>query len=160
MRKAQAALEFLTTYGWAFLVILIMIGALAYFGVLNPSNLLPPRCMFSPEIQCLEHKILGSVNIGGVNRGYLAFRVRNNVGQMASFSFNATDIATNEYCINVGIIGGGTNIRAGKIMEVNCTFNSTLPVGDRRKFEVSANYTKSGGSYSTPVKGEIYGEIQ
>ena len=38
MRKAQAALEFLTTYGWAFIVILIMIGALAYFGVLNPSR--------------------------------------------------------------------------------------------------------------------------
>ena len=30
--------EFLTTYGWAFLVILVMIGALAYFGVLNPEN--------------------------------------------------------------------------------------------------------------------------
>ena len=37
-KKSQAALEFLTTYGWAFLVILIMIGALAYFGVLNPEK--------------------------------------------------------------------------------------------------------------------------
>jgi hypothetical protein len=156
MRKAQAALEFLTTYGWAFLVILVMIGALAYFGVLNPSNLLPPRCMFSPEIQCLEHQIRG--NVGG--NGYLAFRVRNNVGQMASFTFNATDVATNEGCTSVGIIGGGTDIKAGRIMVVNCTFPSTLPVGDRRKFEVSLNYTKSGGAYTTPVKGEIYGEIQ
>jgi hypothetical protein len=158
MRKAQAALEFLTTYGWAFLVILVMIGALAYFGVLNPSNLLPPRCMFSPEIQCLEHQILG--NVGGSGHGYLAFRVRNNVGQMASFSFNATDVATNQGCTSVGIIGGGTDIKAGRIMEVNCTFPSTLPVGDRRKFEVSAIYMKSGGSYNTSVKGEIYGEIQ
>lgn len=40
-KKAQSALEFLTTYGWAFLVILIMIGALAYFGVLDPNRFLP-----------------------------------------------------------------------------------------------------------------------
>lgn len=31
----SAALEFLTTYGWAFLVILLMVGALAWFGVLK-----------------------------------------------------------------------------------------------------------------------------
>lgn len=157
MRKAQAALEFLTTYGWAFLVILIMIGALAYFGVLDPSKLLPQRCMFSPEIQCLEQQILAN---DGTNHGYLAFRVRNNVGQMASFTFNATDIATNEGCTSVSVTDNGANIKAGRIMQVNCTFPSTLPAGDRRKFEITVNYMKSGGSYSTPVKGEIYGEIQ
>ena len=35
-RKSQAALEFLMNYGWAILVVLIAVGALAYFGVLNP----------------------------------------------------------------------------------------------------------------------------
>lgn len=50
--KSQAALEFLTTYAWAFLVIIIMIGALAYFGVLSPSKLLPDRCNFGNEIGC------------------------------------------------------------------------------------------------------------
>jgi len=35
MRKGQAAIEFLVTYGWAILIVLIAIGALAYFGVLN-----------------------------------------------------------------------------------------------------------------------------
>ena len=41
-RKSQAALEFLMTYGWAVLVVLVVIGVLAYFGVLNP-------CRFYPE---------------------------------------------------------------------------------------------------------------
>src|SRR3989338_6713281 len=50
--KSQAALEFLTTYSWAFLVIIIMVGALAYFGVLSPSKLLPDRCNFGSEISC------------------------------------------------------------------------------------------------------------
>jgi len=53
--KSQAALEFLTTYAWAFLVIIITIAALAYFGVLSPSKLLPERCNFGPEFQCINY---------------------------------------------------------------------------------------------------------
>ncbi len=44
LRKAQAAMEFLMTYGWAILVVLIAIGALAYFGVLSPDKFLPDKC--------------------------------------------------------------------------------------------------------------------
>ncbi|MBU1198738.1 MAG: hypothetical protein KKF46_02230, partial [Nanoarchaeota archaeon] len=148
MRKGQAALEFLTTYGWAFLVILIMIGALAYFGVLNPSGLLPARCTFSPEISCIEHEVDST--------GLLKFRFRNNVGSMATFNFSAEEISSGAqgWCINY------SNVRAGRIEEVNCTFSTTFPAGDKIKFEVNAFYTKAGGSYDVPVKGEIYGEAK
>ena len=37
-RKGQAAMEFLMTYGWAILVVLVVIGALAYFGILSPTT--------------------------------------------------------------------------------------------------------------------------
>ena len=43
--KGQAAMEFLMTYGWAILVVLVAIGALAYFGVLSPETLLPEKCI-------------------------------------------------------------------------------------------------------------------
>jgi len=36
MKKGQAAMEFLMTYGWTVLVVLAAIGVLAYFGVLSP----------------------------------------------------------------------------------------------------------------------------
>ncbi len=54
-KKAQAALEFLMTYGWAILIVLITIGALAYFGVLNPTILLPEKCTFQAGLQCNNH---------------------------------------------------------------------------------------------------------
>ncbi len=54
-KRAQAAMEFLMTYGWAILVVLAAIGALAYFGVLSPGNLLPQRCEFSAGLDCTEH---------------------------------------------------------------------------------------------------------
>ena len=37
-RKAQAAMEFLMTYGWAILAAIIAIGVLAYFGVFSPGK--------------------------------------------------------------------------------------------------------------------------
>ena len=55
-RKSQAALEFLMTYGWAILVVLVSIGALAYFGVLSPDKFLPAKCTLQSGLACLDHK--------------------------------------------------------------------------------------------------------
>ena len=57
-RKGQAAMEFLMTYGWAMMVILVMIGALAYFGVLNPTLLVPDRCISSSDFSCIDYEVL------------------------------------------------------------------------------------------------------
>ena len=45
--RAQAALEFLTTYGWALLLITIMIGAIVYFGVIRPKHVVREECITS-----------------------------------------------------------------------------------------------------------------
>jgi hypothetical protein len=46
-KKSQQAMEFLMTYGWSILVVLVAIGALAYFGVLDPKQFVPNRCICS-----------------------------------------------------------------------------------------------------------------
>jgi hypothetical protein len=58
-RKAQAAMEFLMTYGWAILVVLAAISALAYFGVLSPSKFLPESCTLSATsgMACLDFRV-------------------------------------------------------------------------------------------------------
>jgi len=56
-RKSQAAMEFLMTYGWAILVVLAAIAALAYFGVLSPEKFLPEKCLLAPGLACVSHKI-------------------------------------------------------------------------------------------------------
>ena len=55
-KKSQAALEFIMTYGWAILVVLVAIGALAYFGVLSPDRFLPSKCVLQSGIACIDHK--------------------------------------------------------------------------------------------------------
>ena len=56
-KKCQAAMEFLMTYGWAILVVLAAIAALAYFGVLSPEKFLPEKCILQPGIACVSHKV-------------------------------------------------------------------------------------------------------
>lgn len=61
MKRGQAAVEYLMTYGWAFMAILITLGALNYFGVLDVDNLRGQSCDFPPGIMCDEY-VLGPFN--------------------------------------------------------------------------------------------------
>lgn len=56
-RASQAALEFLTTYVWAFFVISITIGALYYFGIFDFSKYLPQKCIFPSQFKCLDFSL-------------------------------------------------------------------------------------------------------
>ncbi len=59
-KKAQAALEFLTTYAWAFVVILVTMGALYYFGIFDFSRYVPEKCTFTPQFACADFSIRAS----------------------------------------------------------------------------------------------------
>ena len=57
-KKAQAAMEFLMTYGWAILVVLIVLAALFYLGIFTPST--PNVCIASAPITCPDVRLTGS----------------------------------------------------------------------------------------------------
>jgi len=85
--RAQAALEFLTTYAWAFLVILITIGALYYFGVFDFGKFLPQRCIFTSQFECIDFSFVGDE---------VRLRLVNNIGEeINANSFEITNDASN-----------------------------------------------------------------
>ena len=55
--KAQASLEFLTTYVWAFFVIALTIGSLYYFGIFDLGKYLPQKCIFTSQFKCLDFSL-------------------------------------------------------------------------------------------------------
>lgn len=58
LKKSQAAMEFLVTYGWAILVVIISIGALAYFGVVDFLGMdVQKNCVIEQGISCTDFKI-------------------------------------------------------------------------------------------------------
>jgi hypothetical protein len=56
-KRGQAAMEFLMTYGWAIMVVLVAIGSLSYFGVLSPDKFVPRRCALEPGIACMDFSV-------------------------------------------------------------------------------------------------------
>ncbi|MFA6072645.1 MAG: hypothetical protein WC758_00850 [Candidatus Woesearchaeota archaeon] len=53
-KRGQAAVEFLTTYGWALMAVILVIGVLSYFNILDSSRFVSERCEMGSQIQCLE----------------------------------------------------------------------------------------------------------
>jgi len=157
--KAQAALEFLTTYGWAFLVILIMIGALAYFGVLSPSKILPNRCNMGAEFQCLDYAI-------SLSAGTFRLRLKSNVGEpidVSGWSLQ-TESTTPYSCTTVLPTFPISSWKPGEIKDVlwsTCT-GGALASGSKGKVLVTLQYNpvSSGPNYAKNVTGDIYATVQ
>ncbi|MCF7866758.1 hypothetical protein K9L67_04460 [Candidatus Woesearchaeota archaeon] len=153
-KKGQAALEFLTTYGWAFMVILVMIGALAYFGVLNPQNLIPDQCAITSGFTCKDFSLTTtSLSILGIN----------NMGEQIDVSaFNVTKPGSGVDAT----CGGTTAVSAvvdGGQFTVNCT---NLPGGwaltsnSKQKLGFSFDYSKQGSTFNHKVTGTLTATVR
>jgi len=161
LRKGQAALEFLTTYGWAFLVILIMIGTLAYFGILRPSRLLPDRCNFGPEVDCQDFQITH----GDGTDGTIKVKLKNNVGEL----INIDSMSVSTESVTELICTGGPDITsvwpAGDIRDFTfSTCNSAAVgavLGEKSKVAITLKYyaVRSGPGFMHNVNGEVFGTV-
>jgi len=163
-KKSQAALEFLTTYAWAFLVIMIMVGALAYFGILNPAKLLPSRCNFGAEMGCEDYAI--SIVTGAGSNDLFRLRLKNNVGEpitVQSWAITKEDgsvftcIAA-PYCT---ALPATASWGRAEIKDVTCTCDFETPgftKGNKAKILVTLNFylSSSSVSYGRQVSGEVY----
>ena len=79
-KKGQAALEFLMTYGWAVLVVLIVIGAIAFFlSANNPTDLIPEQCTLSDGFFCDDYFIDNNNATGDMDA--LTLQFANNKGE-------------------------------------------------------------------------------
>jgi len=72
--KGQTAVEYLMTYGWAILIILIVAGVLAYYGIFQPQGFLGPTARGFGQVQVLNPwSLTNSTNV-------ITMNVQNQVG--------------------------------------------------------------------------------
>ncbi|MFH1447468.1 MAG: hypothetical protein ABIG39_01275 [Candidatus Micrarchaeota archaeon] len=55
--KGQSATEQLITYGWAGMIIVVVVGVMIYFGAFNMMNRIPERCVFQNGFLCKSSRI-------------------------------------------------------------------------------------------------------
>jgi len=141
-KKGQAALEFLMTYGWAILAAVIVIGALAYFGVFSPGRYAPDTCLLSAPLGCDEH------NIQEAGNGTINMVIRNGAGQ----SIEVMGIEV-EDCDNTGNLG---DLGDGDTTQVSIS-GCGLSEGDR--FDGDVTITYQTGELNQTSTGQVSGTV-
>ncbi len=148
-RKSQAALEFIMTYGWAILVVLVAIGALAYFGVLSPDKFLPSKCVLQSGIACLDHKATATT---------LEVVIQNSLG----FDITIDNVKAGK-CTPSGSKGALANgaqlkLTAGGVGALSCT--GILAGASKFNEELNVTYTVTETGIQHNNRGQITTRIE
>ena len=137
IKKGQAAMEFLMTYGWAILVVLIAIGALAYFGVLSPERFLPEKCVITTGsgLFCDDYNAASGLGV--------TVRLRN----ILTESVTVTAVTVTDPSITCSFVGSRA-ITADNTTDFLAACVG-LTSGQKIKGDISIDYNKVGGLLKT-----------
>jgi hypothetical protein len=139
-RKGQAVMEYLMTYGWAIVALVLVIGALLATGAFNPSYLVSEECTLQPDLSCTGH-VLYVENDDFI----LKFRISNGLGHDIKFEgSNVVKVTSNqeEYFLDasdLGLAGGVLEQGETVIAEVELG-DIAGSVGDIKRMSVSLDY--------------------
>ena len=157
-KRGQAAMEFLMTYGWAILVVLIVIGALAYFGVLNPQQFLPQKCQFSTGLVCVDKQL--------TNDGVFKLRISNGLGNAIDITgISITDTQGFASCdSSADSAWTNTILLSGEEKNIVCNMPATpapdLKSGQRIKANMVLSYDDKQTGYQHDVPGPLLIDIE
>tara|TARA_Y100000310_G_scaffold336633_1_gene421708 strand:- start:336 stop:821 length:486 start_codon:yes stop_codon:yes gene_type:complete len=157
MKKSQAALEFLMTYGWAILVVLVAIGALAYFGVLSPDKFLPEKCQFPAGLACNDFKIRAATDD-------LQIVVRNSLGSSISAA-EFTIVDPNNADAVICATSGAQTFNNGEQKTIKIpagagTCSPALTAGNKFGYDILVTYTNDdSGLTGKSIRGSITGRV-
>jgi hypothetical protein len=151
MRKGQAALEFLMTYGWAILVVLAAIAALAFFGVLNPGRFLPEKCTMPSGLACLDFQVVS---------GQLTLIVQNSFGfdinNVAVTLSNGTGCAQSTNMTGAGSLTNGA--KATYTLGLNAS-TACQPSSGKFRVNVNMNYVNQDTNLAHTKTGELIVQV-
>ena len=140
--KAQAAMEFLMTYGWALLVVVAAIGALTYFGALSPNRFLPEKCTMPAGIACLDFVVSPTETI---------LVISNSMG--ADITVNTLSVANCSNNIN-------TDMDNGDQKTLTLTGCDNGEAGVKIRGDVILGYTKKNTGITKNAVGDIVAQVQ
>ena len=143
--RAQAAMEFLMTYGWAVLVVMAAIAALAYFGVLSPDRFLPEKCTLPAGVTC--------TNFIQNNDTAFILSIQNSKG------YNVNNARMVVYNDDVSCSSIMYTLQDGKTYNYDVVCDNIIPKG-KFKGIMYMNYTNPMSSLNHSLVGEIIMGIQ
>jgi len=147
--KAQSAMEYLMTYGWAILIIAVVLGALFSLGVFSGSSLLGTSCIATPGFLCQNPLLSTSGTLTatiGQENGYTAYNAFFYVSPQAS-GVNSAGFPTSAYQCSSPV---GTNLNSGQTVTISCPTGLSSPtIGTSFSGYIWLNYSSTNGGVTT-----------
>jgi hypothetical protein len=158
-RKGQAAIEFLSTYGWVLIVLLLALGILANYGLLNPSKYLPDKADFGNQLKVEEYFLDYDANGDGSNNPVLGIKLRNNFARAINITnmtvkkdgqqFEQCKISETSVAVGEDVLLACTNLELNK----NVKNKFYIEIGFQRNATGAPEHTISGMIFTEPVEG-------
>src|SRR3989344_4614103 len=126
-KKSQAAMEFLMTYGWAILIVLIVLAVLFAFGVFNPGPT-KNNCSADQPFGCIDIKL----NVDGTGQMVIE------VGQVSGVPDFVASSFTDQPCTAASWDNFKANSR--NIIDLTC---GTATAGDAFSGSFQISYTSA-----------------
>ncbi len=128
-KRSQSAMEYILTYGWAILMISIVLGAFIYLGVFTPGTLVSSQCVAQADFSCLTSMM--------TSNGQITF----NIQQNTMTNINVTAISCNATASYKGMTLLSKQV--------------TMTIGSNYTFSNVQCYTSGGVAYSGSI-GSVY----
>jgi len=126
------------------MMMIVFIGALAYFGVMSPDNFLPSKCVIGPPFSCTEYKVTPAGTMVGVV---------NNAGA----DIESAVITVSGDCADSAEV---TEWKNGEKKTLTLCQGLGRPIGDQTRFDMNIEYTKTGDVVSHTVTGNIMSKVE
>lgn len=179
-RKGQITLESLLLYGVAILVVLLAVGALTYFGILDLGRLLPDRCNLGSAgtLGCDEWRVdatndeiqLGLRNVGAatVDVASVSFypdgAVRGEATQTCVFDDSSPpDAAKDTQGTNIVYTADrGVRVASGSIVAftLDCGAQAiSQNAGQKIRGDIEIEYKESSGAIDQSIGGQLIATV-
>jgi hypothetical protein len=150
IKKGQAALDFLMTYGWAIALVVIVAAALFALGVFDVSNFVGTKASGFSGVAVQGWSFTGST-------GILAVKLTNQVGQKINITGVSATIGSSTQTFNVSGLSTGTDTGM-----TTATLNSgAFPVstsGAGYQAKLTINYTDMNSGFAASTTGTLTGK--
>lgn len=145
-KRGQAVIEYMVTYGWMLLVILITVGLILYFDVLNPIKFVPQQCEFGEQLRCVDMQLL--------ENGQFKIKFQNNFPK----AVNLTSAGSNDYPAGISCAVPAVTINPNEIGTLSCTIGSAVFVqGEKRQVNLKVAFTRFSQGGPLPPAHELRG---
>jgi hypothetical protein len=163
-KKAQAAMEFLTTYGWAILILGVVLAGLGYLGVFNPSSYIKSSCQLDAGLAC---PVFSAFYDNNTSLSYIDMAVQNNLNDRVEITnLSLSTPQGDDFCesntsmlLDVGGVPVLASYGSNQQQDIRFTFTSCSllksNIGSKQRYNIKIYYKKGDATMPSVTGGKL-----